>query len=734
MSKKLKWSYQLNKSAYNGEVTQTLSGVDVDGNTVEMPTLTNTDREVDLNLAKDTMVTLKASAKGSAEIDKTIQVFVPKDDSDYSYAPDNRAGVKMEIECEGDFENIPQNTVINLLPKIKMFFNWADVSYKTESARAFVTDTNSFFCTYQCYYKIASETNSGNWIEQIVDSPITMIAAENLTVTFKVVFKVYNYDSDYPVWNGSEYQAGVKGTDYNEYTATYSLPVTVTDEVTDSFVIDMDSAMQIDIPANRTVVVPYTAKYNDEQVTPTVVVKDKNGNDLTTLFNDTTNKGGYYEHGGRVIYSSSNITVAYPTNWMDFFDYVTPDTNTLYITFTYNDVSITKQILLSVKKLEVSLVDCDYRNIAVGTMPVFKWKVTYDGEEVTKALPTFAILYNGNSVVSGYLTDQFEKSMFLYDLWKQYYNTNNYSTSDWCLSNLYWKAVTTAKREFDTSLYSKYCSALKQWNLENAAQDFNFDVIVRYKGQTVSTRQGAVVGTSSVVAEQTNIYKGQRKVVTYSNVADTLSFYWDDCLSEAFNEATAQATGGAGTFDLNYHWMYKEELNPALTKVYVTVTDPNGEKTVYSSDTADGSIHLLSLDSTNFQFSATVVGEYNVEITLTLTDTDSRVVTVTTTKTCTALEDDDKTFKLTLDTDNAENLETNQVPLYTLHCWYGDEEVTNWSANNKIRNVNYYTDTAGDYIDAETAYYPNVVKGETVTFAADYQGKYATVEHTPTWK
>lgn len=731
MSKKLKWSYKLNKSVYTGEVTQTLSGVDADGNNVELPALANTDREVDLSLTKDTTITLTASAKGSAETDKTITVFVPKDDSDYSYDPDNKYGAKMEIECEGDYTNIPQNTVINLSPKIKMFINQKVLS---SSVRAFVTDTNSVWCPYWCYYKVTTDTDSGNWTEQTVDNPITITAVENATVTFKAVFRVYNYDSEYPVYVDSEYQAGTKGTDYNEYTATYSLPVTVTEEVADSFTVDMDSAMQVDIPANRTVVVPYTAKYNDEQVTPAVVVKDKKGNDLTTLFNDTANEEGYNDHGGSVTCSSSNITVAYPTNWNAFFDIIPTDTEILYFTFTYNNISITKQILLSVKKLEVKLVDCNYHNIAAGTMPVFKWKVTYDGNEVADTLPTFVVLYNGINTVSGYLTDQFEKSMYLYDLWKEFYNTNNYSTSDWCLSDTYWKAVTTAKREFDTNLYSEYCSELSKWDLKNAVQYFNFDVIVKYKGQVVSAREGQVVGTSAVVANQANTYKAQKKTVTYSNVADTLSFYWDDCLAEAFNEATAQATGGAGTFVLNYHWMYKEELNPALTKVYVTVTDPNGTKTVYSSDTADGSIHVLSLDSTSFQCPATAVGDYTVSITLTLTDTDSRTVTTTATKTCTALEDDGKTFKLTLDTENAENLATNQVPQYTLHCWYGDEEVTNWTKENKIRNVNYYTDTTGDYINAETAWYPNVVKGETVTFAADYQGKYASIEHTPTWK
>lgn len=718
MEKKLNWKYELNKAEYSKGVTQTLTAKDKQGNTVEMPSLESTDREATVTLTADTEITLTSCVDGAEETSKTIKVFVPEDDGDYSYDPNGQYGARLEIECDGTYTNVAKNSIVNFVPAIQIFIN--QNAGEQTVIRDFVTDTNSTWCPYWCYYKIGD----GNYVEQTVNTPISVTATEDTYVTFKVKFRVYNYESSYPVEEDGVMNWGTKDTDYAEYSVVYTQAITVSEEETDLFVVETDAAQTIDVPSDRTITIPYTATYNGETVAPTITIVDKYGNDLLTLFNDTENEGGCYEHGGRAKYDGSVITITYPTNWNTFFDYNPCETETYYIGFTYNDITIYKNVVFKVNQLNVVL-DGDYTNLATDTVPVLKWKVMYGDTEITDAVPTKIYLYDGSNDVSGYLTDQFEKSMYLYDLWKAYYNTANYATSNWCQSVTYWKKVTTAKREFDFSKYIENCKELSNWEFP---KDFSFNIAVYYKNQWVYL-------SDSVVYDKNFDAVNKAAKVTFSNVANTLALYFDDCLTEAFIDSVTVPTGGAGTFDLNYHWTYGGETNPTLVKQYVTVTTPEGLVTNFSSNTSDNTMNVLSLDATNFTYPCSIEGDYTIQITLTLqADSSSAPLTVTATKTCTAIADDGKTFELTLDTEDAENLDTYGVPKYTVHCWYGGEEITDWPREVKIMRMQWATDTHGDFFDEITRYYPDVTNGDTVTFQADYQGKLATVTHTPTWK
>lgn len=95
---------------------------------------------------------------------------------------------------------------------------------------------------------------------------------------------------------------------------------------------------------------------------------------VPTILEEGTDYKWLAESGKIVIYKAAGTNIQ--------------GSETYRIAFTYSGTSVTKSITISDKELTLEVVGGKYSNMELKTYPSVKWKVMYDGTEVTDRIAT----------------------------------------------------------------------------------------------------------------------------------------------------------------------------------------------------------------------------------------------------------------------------------------------------------------------------------------------------------
>lgn len=708
MSKKLKWNYNLNGSSYTGAVKQTLSAVNAEGNTVDLGvTLADTDREVEIeDPSEEVAITIKgeklgAAATKSISYDPTIT---------YNYSPDGRSGYFAKLSADGDFTNIVKGgTAFVVLNGIKYYKN----TYGYES-----TSQITFANPLSVRNAVTVSINGGEEVQKDSEDG-HLFRFENITedtvIKFRFLYLAYNVSS-------------TDDTLYNECYAELTVNVTVSEEeVTESaLIVTMDDtkAIDVDVPT----VFNYKLTYNGKQVVPSTI----------RITIATKVWGNNYD----VTVDSKMFTA----------NTITLNSNgipsSIAIHFTYNGIEVIKYVSVKKNILELALLTAktDYQDLAYGDFPVLKWQVKYGGAILEDAVNTHISFVDA-------ITEEEQRSFYLSD-----YNTskvfNKYLITS--LPSLYSsdyiggsgneagqgrELTVTTKREFNVSDYLLYDINHLYEDFKTNPKNLFFNITIAYRGQEASLADVHNYDYYSYIAYAwINIkYK-----ITYKDLEKTLNAYFD-----AYPTKSLMISGeDTPYFNFKWHYMYAGSLaDKYITSQKLTVRryidgveiEDDEYPHVYDSTDLTG-VNPFMFTEREQSIDFVEIGTYKITLEADSVNSNNETISTSIEQTVEVVEDDGGTFSIDLGTDYAENLSSNQVPRYTVVPVYttADGVESRLSVDDpNILYCSYFTDYGNGVVRQTGDYYNLLTKstaGSKIRFEANYHGKFASVEHTPTWK